>query len=96
MEAVVDNPGFVRFQQQCLRRFLASQYSEKPMRIRHLKPGTASEGRGGDHGGMQASIKSMQSDSGYRSAVDAAIRPKTIPGMLAAAKGRSRCFLNKP
>ena len=96
MEAVVDNPGFVRFQQECLRRFLASQYSEKPMRIRHLKPGTVSEGRGGGHGGIQASIKNMQSDSGYRSAVDAAIRPKTIPGMLAAAKGRSRCFLNKP
>ena len=44
-EAVVENPGFVRFQQECLRRFLARQYSEKPMRIRHLKPGTASEGR---------------------------------------------------
>ena len=46
VEAVVDNPGFVRFQQECLRRFLASQYSEKPMRIRHLKPGTVSEGKG--------------------------------------------------
>ena len=50
----------------------------------------------GGHGGMQASIKNIQSDSGYRSAVDAAIRPKTIPGMLAAARGKSRCFLNKP
>ena len=66
------------------------------MRIRHLKPGTVSEGREGGHGGMQASIKNIHVDSGYRSAVDAAIRPKTIPGMLAAAKGRSRCFLNKP
>ena len=45
VEAVVEDPGFVRFQQECLRRFLARQYSEKPMRIRHLKPGTASEGR---------------------------------------------------
>ena len=65
------------------------------MRIRHLKPGTVSEGKGA-HGGMQASIKNIQSDSGYRSAVDAAIRPKTMPGMLAAASGKSRCFLNKP
>lgn len=73
------------------------------MRICHLKPGTASEGRWG-RGGMQTdashylvlSAKNTHADSGYRSAVDAAIRPKTIPGMLAAAKGKSRCFLNKP
>ena len=58
----------------------------------------------GGVGGMQAgashylvvSAKNTQVDSGYRSAVDAAIRPKTIPGMLAAARGKSRCFLNKP
>ena len=58
----------------------------------------------GGRGGMQAgashylvvSAKNTQDGSGYRSAVDAAIRPKTIPGMLAAAKGKSRCFLNKP
>ena len=57
VEAVVDNPGFVRFQQECLRRFLASQYSEKPMWIRHLKPGTASEGRGGGMGACRQASK---------------------------------------
>ena len=72
------------------------------MRIRHLKPGTASEGRWGREGNAGAShylvvsAKNTHADSGYRSAVDAAIRPKTIPGMLAAARGKSRCFLNKP
>lgn len=45
---------------------------------------------------LVVSAKNTQVGSGYRSAVDAAIRPKTIPGMLAAAKGKSRCFLNKP